>query len=113
MCMTKYQKYFRLMLEENTQAFKDFEEIHALYSLEPEKYQDELNQQGSQILDIIRDYENKLCSHSEKGKYSQFSANLSEKFQALVKSKFPKIDFVGITIKKPENHFNIRKISFS
>ena len=111
--MTKYKQYFNKMLEENKQLFQDFEEIHALFDLEPDKHQDEFNQKGDTILDIIREYESRLCSHSEKGIYSKYSVNLAEKFQKLVHARFPKIDYVGITVSKAEKPFIINKISFS
>ena len=111
--MTKYKLYFNKMLEENKQLFHDFEEIHALYDLEPDKHQEKFNQQGDKILDIIREYESRLCSHSEKGIYSKYSTNLAEKFQKLVHTRFPKIDHIGISVSKKEKPFLIKKISFS
>jgi sugar-specific transcriptional regulator TrmB len=108
--MSKHKQYFQKMLEENKQLFNEFEEIHSKYHLEPKKFQEEFNQIGDKALDLIREYENRLCSHSEGGKYGKYSARLAEKFQALVKNRYPKIDFVGVTTSKP---FSIEKINFS
>lgn len=94
--MTKYQKYFQDMLENNKEAFSDFQTIHDKYAADPERYQDEFNKKGALIIETIRKYENLLCSHSEGSKYGKFSSKLSDKFWATVRGKFPKIDFVGL-----------------
>ncbi len=86
------------MIDENEKAFSAFFDIHDKYSACPAVYQDEFTRIGREIQDIIRDYERKLCGHSEKGMYSKFSQNLSEKFWGLVRKDFPKIDFVGVKI---------------
>jgi hypothetical protein len=101
------------MLDENIELFKSFEEIHALYDLEPAKHQEDFNKEGEQVLEIIREYENRLCSYSEGGKYRAFSPRLAEKFQKLVRARFPKIDHVGIVVKKSEVSFKIEKLKFS
>ena len=114
--MTKYRKYFKQMLEENKKLFKDFESIHNRYVLEPQKYQEEFNQVGQPVVEVIKEYENRLCGHSEKGIYGKFSSSLAEKFWDLIRRKYPKIDFVGIKVIRPANNkhqetfFEIKKI---
>ncbi len=94
--MTKHQQYIQDMLEEHKDLFGEFKTIHDKYLLEPEKWQKELNKKGEGVLQIIRRYENMLCSTSEGGKYGKFSSKLADKFWESVRSYFPKIDFVGI-----------------
>jgi len=94
---SKHQQYFQDMIENNQELFDTFKRIHDLYDKDPEKYQEEFNDVGEDVLNIVRKYENMLCSHSEGGKYGKFSSKLSDKFRDAVKGKFPKIDFVGIT----------------
>ena len=94
--MTKYQKYFTDMLDKHTQIFKQFKEVHDKYAQDSEKYKTEFNQIGSQVMDIIREYENRLCGHSERGMYGKFSSNLAEKFWAEIRKHYPKIDFVWV-----------------
>ena len=114
--MTKYQKYFNQMLEDNKKLFKDFESVHNHYVLEPQKYQEEFNQVGQPVVEVIKEYENRLCGHSEKGIYGKFSSSLAEKFWDLIRRKYPKIDFVGIKVIRPANNkhqetfFEIKKI---
>lgn len=94
--MTKHQQYFQDMMESYEEDFATFKMIHDQYTLDPEKMQDEFNETGEKILNIIRRYEKLLCSHSEGGKYGKFSSNLSDKFWIQIRTLFPKIDFIGI-----------------
>jgi sugar-specific transcriptional regulator TrmB len=107
--MPKYKVYFRKMLEENKPLFSRFTEIHAAYELEPEMNQKAFNEIGEKIQEIIREYESRLCSHSQKGEYSKFSPNLAEKFREEIKKVFPKIDFIGVSTTKG---FILKKLQF-
>jgi hypothetical protein len=93
--MSKYQQLFDEMLDQNRDIFEKFGKAHKNYTENPEIYQNEFDETGRDIQDIIRRYENRLCSKSESGGYGKYSTNLSEKFQKLVHERFPKIDFVG------------------
>jgi len=115
--MTKYKQYFKKMLSDHSQLFENFQKTHSQYLKDRHAWQETFNIQGKQVVDIIQQYESKLCSHSEKGQFGKFSDKLAEKFQAEVKKLFPLIDFVGVTIEEkhnPEDNSiaNIKKISF-
>ena len=94
--MSKYQKNFREMLEKHRELFKSFEEIHAQYALDPEMWQAQFNQEGENVLELIRDYEDRLCSRSQGSGYATFTPKLAEKFREAVRDHFPMIDRVGI-----------------
>jgi hypothetical protein len=94
--MREYQKMFSIMMEQNKELFDNFKEIHDEYVLDPPKWQKLFNQYGAEILDVVRDYERRLCANMATGKYGQFSANLSQKFWDEVRKVYPKIDFVGV-----------------
>jgi hypothetical protein len=96
--MTKYRHYFNLMLQKHTPLFQEFESIHNQYVLDPIKHQDTFNHVGVEVRDVITEYENRLCHHSEKGVYAKYSHHLSDKFWELVRAKFPRIDDVGIEV---------------
>lgn len=96
--MTKSLKYFQDMLETHKDLFDNFEKIQEKYSLDSKKFQNEFNEKGEEVLNIIRRYENMLCNESEGGKYGKFSSNLSETFRNIVRKKFPKIDFIGVEV---------------
>lgn len=105
--MTKYQEYFKRMLETNKELFDKFAKVHADYGLDEEKNQEEFNKVGAEVLRVVCEWENKLCSQSEKAGFSSYTGNLAEKFQAEIKNHFPLIDYVGIVVKK----FTLKKIS--
>ena len=94
--MTKYQEYFQKMMDDRFQQFQRFRQVHDNYVKDPDKWKLQFNKEGSLILDIIREWERRLCAHSEKGQYGKFSANLADKFWGEVRKIFPKIDFVGV-----------------
>ena len=84
------------MLTENKEAFDEFAKVHFEYSADQTTMQNKFNEVGYKITEIVHDYENRLCSNTERGMYNKYSSGLSEKFQALVKSHFPLIDHVGL-----------------
>ncbi len=96
MPLPKYQQYYQLMVDKNRQLFDRFQPIHDGYVISPTKWAEQFHTQGRQVLDVVRDWERRLCHGTEKGKYAKFSANLSEKFWAQVKKDLPLIDQVGL-----------------
>ena len=119
--MQKYKEYVKKMLDENKDIFSEFTQIYALYENDEAKYQDKFNKEGIKVQDIVREYEDRLCRHTEKGMYNMFSPKLAEKFQEEVKKYFPLIDHIGLksdytprgmTQNKQDNTlFSIKKIS--
>lgn len=85
-----------MMLADNKELFENFKDIHDHYTLEPKKYQKILNNYGKEILDIVQEYENRLCSKSESSSYGRFSSNLADKFREEVKKYLPKINSIGL-----------------
>ena len=118
---TKFKEYFDRMLEAEKALFDEFADLHDKYSLDQDKLQDEFNKLGETVMKVIRDWEAKLCSQSEKAGYGSYTSNLSEKFWGEVRSKFPMIDFVGVISKSKnvqpqlapavEVNFSIKKIN--
>lgn len=84
------------MLETNRELFDAFQKLHDEYALNSDGLQQEFNRQGEKVLEVVRDYENRLCLQSEKGGYAKFTTALSEKFQTEVKEHFPMIDHIGL-----------------
>lgn len=122
--MTKYREYFERMLTNEKEKFDKFTKLHMQYSLDQDGLQEKFNEEGSKIVAIIREWESKLCSTSEKAGYGGYTSNLSEKFWQEVRKSFPLIDYVGVIVKKNQkvtetvsptfersNDFVIKKIS--
>jgi hypothetical protein len=96
--MRQYQKFFQQMIDENKELFNTFKSIHDAYILNPQMNQERFNAVGQEIVDIVRDYERKLCGNMNAGVYGAFSQNLSQKFWEEIRKVYPKIDFVGAQI---------------
>ena len=96
--MTKYKVYFDKMVSENKDAFNKFTKAHFEYSIDQEKNQEEFNKIGAEILNIIHEWEDRLCKQSENAGFGSYTSNLAEKFQTEIKSHFPLIDHVGIVV---------------
>lgn len=89
------------MMQEHEAEFAEFADVHANYAQDQTKWQAEFNRVGKPITQILHDWEKRLCGHTEKGHYAQFSSKLADKFQAEVKAFFPLIDFVGVKVSGP------------
>lgn len=115
MRMTKYREYFERMLTSEKEKFDTFTKLHMRYSMDQDGLQEEFNTEGTKIVAIIREWENKLCSTSDKAGYGGYTSNLSEKFWGEVRKSFPLIDYVGVIVKKkePTPAFAINKIKLS
>lgn len=98
--MVKYKEYFKKMLDENREAFLAFKKVHDAYTKDKLGHQEQFNSLGINVRKIIEDWDHRLCSHMENGKNATYSARLSEKFWGEVRTIFPLIDFVGVTIRR-------------
>jgi hypothetical protein len=107
---TKYKEYFKKMLKNHEEEFNEFRELHRKYSLDQDKWQNEFNEKGKTILEIAREWENRLCKNTERGMYSKYSTKLADKFQDELRKEFNQIDRVGIIA---ETKFTINKIDLS
>jgi len=108
--MTKYREYFERMITSEKQKFAEFTKLHMQFSLDQDGLQEKFNIEGGKIVTIIREWENKLCSSSDKAGYGGYTSNLSEKFWGEVRKSFPLIDYVGVIVKK-ELAFSLKKIN--
>jgi len=95
---TKYMQVFNEMVTKHEKEFDSFQEIHNQYTDDPQKWQETFNDEGMKILEIIREYENKLCGHMENTANATYSANLAEKFRGEIKKYLPKLDMIGVKI---------------
>ena len=102
------------MINENKEVFDAFTKLHLDYSIDQDANQEKFNSEGEKVMEIIREYENRLCSNTERGKYNQYSAGLAEKFQDEIRRHFPLIDHIGLIINKPQTNeglFTLKKIN--
>lgn len=95
---TKFKEMFNEMVTKHEKEFDTFQELHDKYEDDPRKYQAEYNLEGAKIMEIVREYEDRLCGHMENTKNATYSANLAEKFRGEIKRYLPKLDMIGVTI---------------
>jgi len=112
---TKYKDYFDRMIVNNKFKFDNFNKLYNEYIKDQDGLQEKYNKEGKEILEIIREWENKLCSRTEKAGFGNYSTNLSEKFWSEVRKTYPLIDYIGVITKvsKKTDSFLIKKIKLS
>jgi len=94
--MTKYKQYFQQMVDENAALFAEFQPIHDGYKVDRKKWSKQFHSVGQQVVDIVHDYEQRLCAGMERGANAVYSQKLSEKFWAEVKNMYSHIELVGV-----------------
>lgn len=92
----KYKAYYRQMVDAHPQEFSEFKSVHDVFVKDRKKGRKQFDALGLPLLEIIRDWERRLCSGMERGMYAKYSADLAEKFWAEVKKDYPFIDLVGV-----------------
>lgn len=103
MAKSKYQEYYQQMVDSHPDLFQKFQTINDEFARQPEKVEKEFHEVGQKVLDVVREFDRRLCSAMGRGVYSQYSQQLSEKFWTLVRSHFSHIDMVGVHVKKKGN----------
>ena len=96
--MTKYKQVFMEMIKDHEVEFAKFKDIHDNFAKDRKTFQEEFDREGQKILEIIKEYEDLLTLKTDRGSFSKYSTNLSDKFRDQVRAFFPKIDFVGVKI---------------
>jgi len=94
----KYKQYYQKMVKENQKLFDNFKEVHDKFKQDRPKWSDEYNEVGRDVVDVMRDWERRLCSAMGKGQFSQYSYRLADKFKDAVRKDFELIDLVGVKI---------------
>ncbi len=95
---TKFKEVFQEMVTKYEKEFDEFQILHDKYEQDPKKWQSEFNSEGGKIMDIVREYEDRLCGKMENTKNSTYSANLAEKFRGEIKRYLPKLDMIGVVM---------------
>ncbi len=94
--MTKYQQYFQDMVSQHQTLFDAFQEVHDGYKTDRKQWSQRFHTEGQVLVDIIRDWEQRLCAGMEKGQNAKFSSKVAEKFWAEVKKRYSHIELVGV-----------------
>jgi len=94
----KFKEMFDEMVSKYEKEFDAFQELHDRYETDPRKWQKDFNAEGVKIMEIVHEYENRLCGHMENTQNATYSANLAEKFRGEIKRYLPKLDMIGVTL---------------
>ncbi len=94
----KFKEYFNQMFEQNREEFMQFMILNDQYSKDKKLMKGELDEKGEKVVQIVKEWEDKLCKTMEKGENGAYSSKLGEKFQAEVGKYFPYIHEVGVKI---------------
>lgn len=100
MAKSKYKQYFEEMFAQNRELFLHFKLVHDDFSKDRNSYKEAFDCEGKLVLEIIKDWESRLCGHMEKGSNNVFSGKLADKFWEEIKKYYPLIDYVGIQVRK-------------
>lgn len=96
--MPKFTQTFNQMLTDHEALFNKFQAIHDSYKANRKQFQAEFNEIGKEVMEIIREYEDRLCSGMERGVYGKYSDKVAEKFWDRIKKEYPLIELVGVEI---------------
>lgn len=94
--MTKYKQVYLQMVEVNTELFTNFKTVHDKYQSDRKQWSAQFHELGKPVVEIIRDWEQRLCSSMERGKFAAYSNKVSEKFWDEIRKVYPLIDRVGV-----------------
>lgn len=84
------------MIKNHQELFDQFRICHDLFAQNKKIHSVEFNKIGKEVMEILREYEDRLCSGMERGMYGKYSDKVSEKFWGRVKKDYPFIEFVGV-----------------
>ena len=94
--MTKFKQTYQDMIEAHRLEFVEFKSVHDRFVKDRREWSKQFHSLGAPILEIMREYEQKLCASMERGRYAQYSNKVSEKFWDEVKKNFSHIELVGV-----------------
>jgi len=94
--VTKYKQFFRDMSDQHEALFLEFDTIHAGYKENRKEWSGKFHTIGQQVVDIMRDYEQRLCAGMERSKNGVYSMKLADKWWEEIKKRYSHIDLVGV-----------------
>ena len=95
---TLFRQTCNQMLLEHPGEFEQFRKYHDLFRQDQTKWKSDFDHTGKIALKIIEETENRLCSKMENSNRGKYSSHLSDKFRDYLRTIFPLIDLVGVTI---------------
>jgi len=92
----KYKQYIQEMSELHEELFQQFDQVHQGYLTDRKAWSARFHQVGGQVVEIMRDWEHRLCSGMERGSNAVYSVKLADKYWAEIKKRYSRIEMVGV-----------------
>lgn len=101
MAQVKFKKIFENLWKENEDIFQKFFLLNNDYGQteKRKKIENEFQEIGSQVKEILQRGEDELCRQMEKSQHRFYSSNLADKYWDEVRKYFKYIDLVGVNVK--------------
>ena len=84
------------MSDANEELFKSFDPIHEGYKTDRKAWSQQFHQVGKEVVEVVREWEHRLCNGMERGQNAVYSSKLAEKFWSEVKQRYSHIELVGV-----------------
>jgi hypothetical protein len=92
----KYKQFFQEMSDEHQELFVRFDAVHTGYLHNRKAFSAQFHSLGQEVVDIMRDWERRLCAGMERGSNGVFSSKVADKFWAEIKKRYSHIELVGV-----------------
>ena len=92
----KYKQLFQEMSDEHQELFARFDAIHTGYLQNRRAFSAQFHTLGQEVVDIMRDWERRLCAGMERGSNGVFSSKVADKFWSEIKKRYSHIEMVGV-----------------
>jgi hypothetical protein len=98
MAKAKYLQFYELMMEQKGDLFEEFKPVHDAFqkNRDDKAAEEAFHKEGLRVVDVVRDWDRRLCAGMGKGQFSQYTQKLSETFWDRVRKDLPLIDLVGV-----------------
>jgi len=98
MAKAKYLQFYNLMMEQKGDVFEAFKPIHDAFaaSRDDKKAEAAFHAEGQKVVDVVRDWDRRLCAGMGRGTFSNYTQKLSETFWDRIRKDFALIDLVGV-----------------
>lgn len=92
----KYKQYYQQMKAQNQELWAEFAQVHQNFEADQAAHEAEFHQVGQKVVEVLRDWDRRLCSAMGRGAFSKYSQQLSEKFWGEAQKDFSLIYSVGV-----------------
>lgn len=93
---SKYKQFYQDMSDEYQELFAKFDAIHTGYLTNRKAFSAQFHSLGHEVVEIMREYERRLCAGMERSSNGVYSSKVAEKFWSEIKKRYSHIELVGV-----------------